>query len=208
GIPTGGPSRQNPFLDLLRFTRAPVEEEIVFRIIPIGIFLVTYIYFSGRRLKPDFSWWTRLKISLLSVFQPEEAKKKVGLRTIRSHGLLDGIVWAEWIIVILTSFLFGVAHYFGGWGPGKISQATLSGAVFAIAYLYYGIQAPILLHWQFNYYFTVFELSSEYYFHQIDLLSMSWAANIFLGTMMCIMLGVFGVFTILGILRGKRGVEQ
>ena len=47
GYPTGETTQIDPFLDFVRFSRAPLVEEIVFRIIPLGSFLVTYIYFAG-----------------------------------------------------------------------------------------------------------------------------------------------------------------
>ncbi len=118
------------------------------------------------------------------------------MKTVGKAGLLRGVIWAEWIMVGLTALIFGTAHYFGGWGPGKISQAAMSGAVFALAYLYYGIQAPILLHWFFNYYFIIFQLSLEYYSARLDFLSLSWSTNIFLGMLMWIVVIILGAIAL------------
>lgn len=204
GIPTGEPRiTEKPFLDFLRFSQAPLVEEMLFRIIPIGSFLVTYIFVAGKRTRPDFSWSQRLKTCFLSVLQPEKAKKIVGLRTIGEAGLLGGILWAEWMMIFLTAFLFGIAHYFGGWDLGKIAPATMSGAVFAFAYLYYGVQAPILLHWYFNFYFSIFGLSLDYYSAGIDFLSLSLLANIFLGAFLWVALIIFGVIAIFELVRRK-----
>jgi hypothetical protein len=197
GIPTGEPDVTDPFSDFLRFSSAPLVEEIVFRIIPIGVFLMTYIFLAGKALKPDFSWRKRLKTCILSVLQPEKAKEEIGLKTISRKGLFEGLIWAEWVMIFFTAFLFGVAHYLGGWGPGKISQAALSGAIFALAYLYYGIQAPILLHWYFNYYFYVFDLSVDYFSAEINLYSFSWSINILLGILMWIIMPIFGILALL-----------
>jgi len=206
GVPTGSLPQSDPFLDFLKVSRAPLVEEIIFRIIPIGSFLVIYLYIVGKRTKPYFSWSQRLKTVILSVLQPEKAKEKIGLRTINERGLFRGMTWGEWIMVGFTAFLFGIAHYFGGWGPGKISQAAMSGAVFALAYLYYGIQAPILLHWYFNYYFTVFDLSLNYY-SEINLQSFAFTANFlfgaFLWLVILISLSVAAVSTILRALTRK-----
>jgi hypothetical protein len=204
GYPTGETTQIDPFLDFVRFSRAPLVEEIVFRIIPLGSFLVTYIYFAGIRLKPSFSWSQRMKACILSVLQPEKGKTLVGLKTISERGLFGGVIWAEWIIVGFTASLFGVAHYLGGWGPGKISQAALSGAVFALAYLYYGVQAPILLHWYFNYYYSVLDLSFNYYSNQIDFLSLSWLANLFLGILMWAIMVILGSTVVIKRLRRKH----
>ena len=204
GVPTGSFPSSDPFLDFLKVSRAPLVEEIIFRIIPIGAFLVTYVFIAGKRTRPDFSWSQRLKTIILSVFQPEKAKETVGLKTIGKHGLFGGIIWAEWVMVFLTASIFGVAHYLGGWGPGKISQAAMSGAVFALAYLYYGIQAPILLHWYFNYYFTVFDLSSSYYSAEVDFAYfLAVSTNVFLGILMWIAMMIFGIMAVFKVLRRK-----
>jgi len=60
---------------------------------------------------------------------------------------------------------FGVAHFTSGagWGPGKITSALLAGLMFAIVYLAYGVEAPILLHWFFNYYWEAYGLAFQTY---------------------------------------------
>lgn len=204
GIPTNPPSPGDPFEDFLRFSQAPLIEEVLFRIIPIGTVLVTYISLSGKRAKPDFSWSQRLKTCILSVFQPEKAKKMVGLKTIGKDGLFGGLIWAEWVVVLLTAFIFSLAHYFSGWGLGKIPQTAISGVIFGFAYLYYGIQAPILLHWYFNYYFTAFDLSVDYYSITIDFLSFSWSVNIFLGVFLYFAIMIFSLIVVLKALRRKH----
>jgi hypothetical protein len=184
GFPTGSLPPGDPFFDFLRFSQAPLLEEAVFRILPIGLFMVTYTFVAGRALKPDWTWAARVKMGVLSALQPDRAKRAVGLRSIEQLGLRKGVVWAEWIIVFLTAAIFGFAHYLGGWGPGKISQAAMSGAVFALAYLYYGVQAPILLHWYFNYYLNIFQLAVGYYSTQVNIISsVAFSVNLFLGTL-------------------------
>jgi len=204
GIPTGEVGVTDPFYDFLRFSSAPLIEEIIFRIIPIGVFLMTYTFLAGKAVKPDFSQSRRLKASILSVLQPEKIKKEIGLKTISENGLFGGVIWAEWVMIFFTAFLFGVAHYLGGWGPGKISQAALSGGVFALAYLCYGIQAPILLHWYFNYYFTAFDLSVDYFSAGIDFYSFSWSINILLGMLMWVVMIIFGVMAIRRMLKKRK----
>ncbi len=207
GVPTGSPPQGDPFLDFLGFSQASLVEEIVFRIIPIGILLVVYTFVVGKFTKPDFSWNQRIKTCVLAVLLPEKAKQSVGLKTIGESGFVGGMIWSEWVMVGFTAFFFGVAHYLGGWGPGKISQAAVSGVVFALSYLYYGVQAPILLHWYFNYYFTALDLSYQYYFNGIDLLFLSWLANIFLGMLMLIAILIFGIAAILEASKRKLQIE-
>jgi len=188
GFPTGEPIVGDPFLDFLMVSRAPIIEEIIFRIIPIGTLLVTYISVVGGSTRYGLTIGARLKMAILSVVQPDKAKEMMGLKTIDRNGFFGGgVTWGEWIMVLLTSSAFGIAHFFSGWGPGKISQASINGAVFALAYLYYGIQAPLLLHWYFNYYFTAFDLSTVYYSMEIDIAySLSVLANFFFGVLLWI----------------------
>ena len=207
GIPTGEPFQGEPLLDFLWFSRAPLVEEIIFRIIPIGAFLVTYVPLAGRSVTQTFSAGKRLQLSVLSILQPDRAKEMVGLKTINEHGLLSGTVWAEWMMVAITACLFGVAHYFGGWGPGKISQAGISGGVFAVAYLYYGVQAPILLHWFFNYYFNVFYLTYDYIV-EVDLASTIESMNLSFGVFLWLMGLTFGGLALYRMLRRKPAYQE
>ncbi len=200
GLPTGEPSFGDPFSAFLQFSRASVVEEILFRIIPIGAFLITYISIVGKSTRPYFSGIQRLKTCILAVLLPDKAKERVGLRTVGEGGLFGGgLTLAEWVMVAFTASLFGLAHYYGGWEIGKILPAALSGVVFGVAYLYYGVQAPILLHWFFNYYFTVFGLSSDFYFAEIDAMySLTFLANLFLGVILWLSVAIFGLIALLG----------
>ena len=204
GVPTGEPYFGDPLSAFLQFSRAAVVEEIIFRIIPIGAFLVTYISIVGKSTRPHFSSVQRFKTCILAVLLPEKAKERVGLRTIGEGGLFSGgLTVAEWTMVVFTASLFGIAHY-GGWEIGKILPAALSGVVFAIAYLYYGIQAPILLHWFFNYYFTVFGLSLDFYSAEIDTMySLTFLANIFLGVILWLAVAIFGLIALFGKFKKK-----
>ena len=76
GFPTGEPNvGDQPFLDFLLVSRAPVIEEIIFRVIPIGTLLVTYISVMGRSTKYGLVTGSRLKAIVLSVVQPDKAKE-------------------------------------------------------------------------------------------------------------------------------------
>jgi hypothetical protein len=207
GIPTGEPSQGEPLLDFIWFSRAPLVEEIVFRIIPIGAFLATYIPLAGRKVTLAFSPSQRLKLSVLSILQPDRAKEMVNLKTINKYGLLGGMLGAEWMMVALTALLFGFAHYLGGWGPGKISQAAISGAVFAVAYLYYGVQAPILLHWFFNYYFNVFYLAYDY-IAKIDLTYIIESTNLSFGVFLWLAVLIFGGLALFRMFGKKPELQQ
>jgi membrane protease YdiL (CAAX protease family) len=79
--------------------------------------------------------------------------------------MIHGISVLEWALIIVSSIMFGAAHFLAGsgWDIGKVSTAALAGFVFAIMYVSYGAYADILLHWYFDYYFTVLDMASTTY---------------------------------------------
>ena len=99
-----------------------------------------------------------LSIAGLSLLSPERAKRKTGLTDFTTNGW-RGIHWLEWIFIVVSSVLFGLAHVESGggtnWGAGKVVTAAVYGFVIAIAYVAYGAYAAILLHWFFDFYFEV-----------------------------------------------------
>lgn len=168
GVPTGSlsfPPTTSPYIILINLAFAPLREEFAFRIssigIPVGVFLV-FLY----RNDPKISGLTnRVKLILLAMFSPERAKVKMGYSNVTANGFFRGISPLEWALIMLTSVAFGLAHYLlgGGWQVGKISTAFLSGLVFGIMFVAYGAYAAILLHWFFNYYFTILDLADSTY---------------------------------------------
>jgi hypothetical protein len=154
GVPTGEiPMDPNPFLTFLRVTYAPFVEELSFRVSSIGFFLILYLFVVGRRQLARLSTGQVLKLMILTPLYPDKAKRWLGVKTVSDYGIRAISIY-EWIMIIITSVVFGVVHYLygGGWGPGKITTAALDGFIFGLTYLMYGAQAPILLHWFFNYY--------------------------------------------------------
>ncbi len=160
GVSTGQPPLpSNPFEFLFDVSYAALAEEIGFRIIPIGAFLIIYLFWVGRRNAVQLSVGQRLRLFFTALLFPDEAKKIVGAQTVGDFGIRGGISSSEWIMVFSTSFVFGSAHYLlgGGWEIGKISSASLVGLAMGLTYLLYGFQAPILLHWFFNHYLWFFD---------------------------------------------------
>src|SRR5260370_30204859 len=138
---------------------APIGEELAYRIItPLG--LVVPIRILWRRLitgqGPSRSKF--LSIAGLSLLSPERAKSRTGYPTFTLSGW-RGVHWLEWILIVFSSVLFGLAHIESGggtnWGAGKVVTAAISGFVIAIVYVAYGAYAAILLHWFFDFYFEV-----------------------------------------------------
>jgi hypothetical protein len=156
GVPTGqasfppNMSQQEIFLNV---AYAPVVEELGFRLVPIGLFMVFYVFLARRKTAGG-----GLKLFLASMFYPEGAKRMAGLRNVSEHGIWRGISVSEWTMVFATTALFAVAHVIAGigWEAGKLTSVFVQGFFFAVTYLAYGFEAPILLHWFFNYYLFFF----------------------------------------------------
>jgi len=203
GIPTGEPPLpEDPFKAFFLLTYAPLVEEVGFRISPIGVFLIVYLLLIGRRNEATLSWTERIKILILAPLFPENAKRRLGAKTISDYGLKQGISLGEWIMVVWTSIAFGLSHYLsgGGWEIGKVIPASMIGLALGITYLVYGFQAPILLHWFFNYYFTAFDLASK--LHP----SIATVTSIFEVTTVLFGLAGWLAFTILAVHRGIHAI--
>lgn len=168
GVQTGSlsfPQNTPQYLIFLELAFAPIREEFGFRIstigIPIAIFLVVRNW-SDPKLPNVVS---RIKLFVLAILSPEYAKMKLGYRNVTSNGLLRGISPLEWVLILITAVSFGSAHFLlgGGWEIGKVTTATLAGLVFGIVYVAYGAYANILMHWYFNYYFTILDMADTAY---------------------------------------------
>ncbi len=197
GVPTGeAPLPEDPFEAFFLVTYASLFEEIGFRVSPIGVFLIVYLFWVGRNSASMWSWGQRLKLFFLSLIYPDGAKKMVGAKTVSDFGVIGGISSGEWAMVIFTSVAFGLAHYlFGGsWEVGKITTASMVGFAMGLAYLLYGVQAPILLHWFFNYYGSVIELSSDFYPMVFPLFSITLNITTILGVFGWLIVAIFGLY--------------
>jgi hypothetical protein len=205
GIPTGEPPLpEDPFKTFFLLTYSPLVEEVGFRISPIAAFLIVYLFLLGRRNEATLSRTERLKILVLAPLFPEKAKRRPSARTISDFGLKQGISLGEWIMVVWTSIVFGLSHYLsgGGWEIGKVTSASMVGLALGITYLVYGFQAPILLHWFFNYYFTAFDLASKLHHSIAAVTSISQVTTVLFG------LAGWLSFTILAVHRGIHAIAR
>jgi hypothetical protein len=163
GIPTGTPPLPGePFLDFFDLSYAAVAEEIGFRIIPIGAFLILYFFWVKKKVRAS-SFGQRLKLLITAPLFPDRAKRMVDAKTVDEYGIRGGISLGEWGMVLFTSIIFGLAHFVpsGSWEIGKITSAAATGLVLSLSYLAYGAQASIIIHWFFNAYTDSFFLFSE-----------------------------------------------
>jgi len=168
GVQTGSltfPPQTSQYVILINLALAPINEELAFRItsigFPLGLFLL-YHYRSGSGIS---GIGNRLKFLVTVMLSPERAKAALGYKNVTELGLVRGISILEWILILVTSVAFGLAHFLlgGGWEAGKVSTALLAGLVFGIMFVAYGAYAAILLHWFFDYYFTIVNLAESTY---------------------------------------------
>ena len=182
GIPTGtAPSQNNSFMVLFDRSYASVIEEIGFRLIPIGLFLI--FMFMMQKKAWEFSFKQRITLFFGAFLFPDTAKRMVGAKTVEENGVKGGISLGEWGIVIFTAIIFGLAHYNPGisWEIGKISSAAFTGLVISVCYLIYGIQASIIMHWFFNVYSTTYILISDLYPITTPIVNAIWIITLLLG---------------------------
>ena len=143
-------------------TYSPISEEIAFRITTLGLLVFILTFWKVRSVEQGFKPRI-LSLAIASFLSPESAKARVGLPTITSNGW-HGIHWSEWILLFLTSSVFGIAHIISSgtdWGVGKAFTAAISGFALGFVYLSYGAYAAILLHWFFDFYFETFSVGAH-----------------------------------------------
>ena len=181
GISTGSLTG-DPLGLFLNFTLAPLLEETTFRLIMIGLPVLVLALI----IIPDFS---PVKV-LRALWRPSslwdlEDDETEATRTFKDASpsifpdreydslkvrAMKPVVFA---FLLISSLIFGYAHYASsaGWGPGKISEAALAG--FALGYLYikYGFSANVLMHWSINYVGSAFSFLAQ------ALYGISWTSS-------------------------------
>lgn len=204
GIPTGTPYLPGePFLDFFDLSYAAVVEEVGFRVIPIGAFLIIYLFLTKKKAA-TFSLRQKMKLFFTAILFPDRAKRMVGAKTVDEYGFRSGISLGEWGMVIFTSIIFGLVHFNPGvsWEIGKIAPAAIAGLVIGLSYLVYGAQASIIMHWFFNVYTDTYILFSELYPIVLPFVNTILVITFILGT-----LGWLAAAT-LGYLKLVRAIEK
>jgi len=163
GIPIGKPPLpEDALLAYYGLTVSPLIEEVTYRILPIGVFLAVRLLSLRTEKESIISLKKRLKTFFTSLTNPDEAKGKLGLKTVKGSGFRRGISHDEWLMVLFTSVFFALSHYLftGTWLIGKTLSTFIQGLVTGLSYLVYGFHAPILIHWFFNYCIYTYSLAS------------------------------------------------
>lgn len=210
GIPTGtAPSSgEDVFFVLFVRSYASVIEEIGFRLIPIGAFLLLYVFITKKK-DVTLSWKQNIKLFFSAILSPDTAKRMIGAKTVEEHGVRGGISLGEWGVVVFTSVIFGLAHFNPGvsWELGKISSAAFTGFAIGLTYLMYGAQASIIMHWFFNVYPTTYSLLSDLYPVMSPFVNAIWLITLALGIIGWVAVANLGVLKLIRALE-KRGKNK
>ena len=149
GITTEAPVAENELIQFFDVAKAPIIEEVGFRVLLIGVPL--YAIYSHRTSAKHFfkSLWHPYRN--LHIF---EKNKAIAL-------------------IILVAVFFGLAHIISGepWSSGKFAQAAASGIIIGWVYFRYGLAPALLIHWATNY----FVFSYVYLISDINLVTISEA---------------------------------
>jgi Type II CAAX prenyl endopeptidase Rce1-like len=182
GVPTGSLTG-DPFSLLVNFTIAPLFEETTFRLMMLGL----PVLILSLVLLRDFSPARAARV----LWRPSAAwdvDETDGVETRRSFTDSDPAIFPGYssdslkaramrpvvfVFLVASSLIFGYAHFASGagWGPGKVSEAALSGLALGYLYIKYGFHASVLLHWSINY------VGSVYAFLGQGALGVPWTSN-------------------------------
>ncbi|MEA2070861.1 MAG: CPBP family intramembrane glutamic endopeptidase, partial [Asgard group archaeon] len=155
----GGPdfSDQDPFLSILSLGWAGIYEEITFRLLIIGvpmIFITLGRFFIEKRKNSDeLLTKPNDKFFLFTPYDGGNSRLRITDIIFAIRGKYKRIGIPEWILIGISSLLFGFAHWEGwdgGWPAWKIIQATIMGFFISYAFVKYGIEAAIFIHFTNN----------------------------------------------------------
>ena len=130
GITTEPPIAENDLMQFFDVSKAPLIEEIGFRVLLIGVPLFAiYSYKSSAKhfFKSLWNPYANLHV--------DNKNKAIAL-------------------IVLVAVFFGIAHIISGeaWSSGKFAQAAASGIIIGWVYFRYGLAPALLIHWSTNYF--------------------------------------------------------
>jgi len=139
----------NPYTTIFSLAWAGVFEEISFRLLIIGIPMIVVIFIrylmqqrNGNETK-ELIPADRVKVIT------DTEKIKIWDIPLAIRGKYKKISYPEWTLIVISSALFGFAHWekwTGSWGAWKIVQAGVAGLFLSYAFVKYGIEAAIFIH--------------------------------------------------------------
>ena len=145
GVTLGNPLTANPLLSFFYLSAAPLNEEIFFRVLLLGLPLFILFVPFGKGL------------FLSTLYHPYKnvSYEKEKYTTI-----------AIVIIIALNSLAFGLSHvlFGGGYEIGKITQAGLGGVIIAWLYYRYSLSSALTFHWISNFVFFAYSIFGYFLF--------------------------------------------
>lgn len=145
GVKLGNPLTENALLSFFYLSAAPLNEEILFRVLLLGVPLLLILSTIKRG---NFISFLNHPYKFL-----EPNKTKYAIVSI-------------WTVIFINSAIFGMSHVFfgGGYEVGKITQAAMGGLILAWLYYRYGLATAIVFHWISNFVFFAYSILSFYLF--------------------------------------------
>jgi len=170
GVTIEMPVSENELIRFFDITKAPLIEEIGFRVVLIGLPL--YVISSNQ---------TSFRHFFKALWHPHKNLKVVDTKKVL-------------VLIIMVSFLFAIAHIISdeGWSSGKLTQALASGIIIGWAYYRHGLVAALLIHWATNY----FIFSYAYLISEMNSISLDHAFSHSLLTTIEILIVLCGILSI------------
>ena len=130
GISMTTPDVGNDLVQFHLITTAPIVEEILFRMVLVG--LPVFALYT-HRISPRFL--------LRCLWHPS---RHLHIQDTRRM----------FAIILAVAVLFGAAHVLSGetWGIGKMAQAVAAGIILGYTYCRYGLVCALIIHWASNYF--------------------------------------------------------
>ena len=182
GIFIEAPIAENNLIQFFDLTKAPLVEELIFRVLLIGVPI--YAIYSHKSSISHFfkSLWH--PYSHIHVY---DNKKIISL-------------------IVLVAVLFGLAHIISGesWSAGKFSQAAASGIIIGWVYYRHGLVPAILIHWAANY----FVFAYVFFIAQVNSISIDAAFSHSFINSLEILFSLAGVVSIILLLASRYYAKE
>lgn len=138
--PIGNPTPANAWVLLFELANASVYEELVFRVLLIGLPMVAgSLILRALRAPAPRTASRSLRHSLRYLFGGN----------LRADSSREALL-AAWILLVASGTVFGLAHA-PGWGWWKVIPAMVAGLAFGYVFLRHGIGAAIIAHFASDY---------------------------------------------------------
>jgi len=147
---------EEPWVEIFAYLEASVWEEVVSRILLIGVpMFILCVLFKGRTgtlCEPFEDRWSAEDVVVPDVSEvvPDGAAGKKEFKWWNYLLGGTGLNYAAVILIVFSSMIFGLAHI-PLWGVWKSFQTFIMGMIFGYIFAKYGVYATITLHFLADY---------------------------------------------------------